>query len=172
MQDHFEVDAADVEPYLKNLAEHKEEIAATVPLTAIQKILLDALARPFEKARASCRKIYDEFLSDMKNFCETYDEIFIYGTGHFGVEVGGWLDKMNISHYKFLTSALNEGGINQITVNGDAKKILALPQLDSPPTTTGIILAMNAKNSQEVIPNLELRGYVNIFYANRLGIHL
>lgn len=171
-QDRFEAKPADVEPYLKFLAKHKGEIVATIQLTAVQKNLLDILSQPFDKARAGCRELYENFLTDMKNFCETYDEIFIYGTGYFGVEIAAQLNAMDCSQCNFLTSNLSAGAANYVKVDSTEKKVIALPMLNSDPDMTGIILAMNAKNSRQVIPNLKLRGYTNIFDANKLGIHL
>ena len=172
IQNKFEVKAADVEPYLKVLSENRSEILGTVPLTDEKKKIIEILAQPFEKARDGCRKIFSDFMDDLKNFYTTYSNIYIYGTGHFGIEVGGWLNNMNCKQYSFLTSQLNAASSQRLEIAGDEKEIIDLPNFNGIPDETGIILAMNARNAKDVSMTLNEKGYKNIFDANKLGIHL
>ena len=172
IQDKFEVKAADVEPYLKVLVENKAEILNTVELTPPKIKVLDILAQPFEKARDDCRKIFSDFMDELKNFYATYSNIYIYGTGYFGVEVGGWLNNMNCKQYSFLTSNLNADSSRRLEIASEEKEIIDLPNFHGIPDETGIILAMNARNAKDVSMTLNEKGYKNIFDANKLGIHL
>ena len=65
------------------------------------------------------------------------------------------------------------GNYNQhMTILEKEKEITDLIALDTAPDKTGIILAMNPKNRQEVLPLLRNKGYENIFDANKLGMHI
>lgn len=172
IQDKFEVKAADVEPYLKILAENKAEILNTVELTPPKIKVIDILAQPFDKARDGCRKIFTEFMNELKNFYATYHNIFIYGTGYFGIEVAGWLNNMNCTQYRFLTSKLNADSSRRLEISGAEKEIIDLPNFSNDPNDAGIILAMNERNAKDVSAILQDKGYKNIFDANKLGIHL
>ena len=171
-QDNFEVKAADVEYYLNTLTENKSEILELVTLSPEKKFLFDALTQPFDDAKRDCRKIYADFLNDLKTFYKARENIFIYGTGNFGVEVGELLGKMNCTRYSFLTSNLGGNYNQRMTISGEEHDMTDLIALAAAPDETGIILAMNDKNKQEVLPLLQKKGYVNIFDANRLGIHI
>ena len=171
-QDNFEVKAGDVEYYLNTLTENKSEILELVTLSPEKKFLFDALTQPFDDAKRDCRKIYADFLNDLKTFYKSRENIFIYGTGNFGVEVGELLSKMNCTRYSFLTSNLGGNYNQRMTISGEEHDMTDLIALAAAPDETGIILAMNDKNKQEVLPLLQKKGYVNIFDANRLGIHI
>ncbi len=172
IQDKFEVKADDVEPYLKILAENKDEILNTVELTPPKIKVIDILAQPFDKARDGCRKIFTEFMNELKNFYATYHNIFIYGTGYFGIEVAGWLNNMNCTQYRFLTSKLNADSSRRLEISGAEKEIIDLPNFSNDPNDAGIILAMNERNAKDVSAILQDKDYKNIFDANKLGIHL
>ena len=172
IQNDFEVKAADIECYLETLSKNKSEILELVTLTPEKKRLLDALTQPFDDAKRDCREIYSDFLNDLRTFYGAHENIFIYGTGNFGVEVGEWLGKMNCNRYSFLTSNLGGNYNQRMTVSGEEHDVTDLIALAAAPNKTGIILAMNNKNKQEVLPLLQKKAYVNIFDANQLGIHI
>ena len=171
-QDNFEVKAGDVEYYLNTLTENKSEILELVTLSPEKKFLFDALTQPFDDAKRDCRKIYADFLNDLKTFYKARENIFIYGTGNFGVEVGELLSKMNCTRYSFLTSNLGGNYNQRMTISGEEHDMTDLIALAAAPDETGIILAMNDKSKQEVLPPLQKKGYVNIFDANKFGMQL
>lgn len=59
-----------------------------------------------------------------------------------------------------------------MTISGEEHAVTDLIALDTASDKTGIILAMNPKNRQEVLPLLQKKNYVNIFDANQLGMHI
>ncbi len=174
VNDKISLNPKEIEYYLKFLEKNKNEILQTVPLEAERKILFEALAQNFESAKADCCKIYNDFLSDLKNFYDRYRNVFIYGTGYFGINISEILNELGCKNYSFVVSSLNGKTSEEILIEGESqpRTITALNELAANPADTGIILAMNKKNSLQVIPSLQEKGYKNIFDGNKLGLHL
>lgn len=174
VNDKFEVKEKEIGVYLDILKKNKAEILKVIPSDSQRKILFEALAQNFDAAKADCLKIYNDFLSDLKNFCGNYENIFIYGNGYFGREIAETLNKIDCKNYSFVVSSLNGKSFEEIFIDGEnqPRKIIDLNSLETNSDNTGIILAMNSKNKLQVIPALESKGYKNIFDGNKLGIHI
>ena len=91
-------------------------------------------------------------------FCNSVDKLYIYGAGHYGQICADILHLLNRKFEKFVVT---EKQGQQPVIKKHA--VIALKELTMNETEDGIIVALNKKNCEEVIPQLHNRNIGKVY---------
>ncbi len=95
---------------------------------------------------------------DLRNFCCSYDKIYIYGAGRMARFAASELERLECKYEAFVVS---DGLSKNEWLYGH--KIFYLAELDIDAKNVGFILGLDRKNTNEVLTSLKEKGYYNIF---------
>lgn len=156
-----------VKYYQQIIRTERSKIFGTLDFNEEKKEKLFIISLPYEDAAVYIRKEYESFVAKLKDFCNIYKDIYIYGAGGIAAEIAQLMDKEKCEYKSFIVSS-EKGNKSMLlghsTIEFSALKTKALNEV-------GIILGLNKKNSGEVLAQLEKSGYHNYMNAGEYSLN-
>lgn len=151
----------------KTFGEYRKQwhLVSTVPPILVWFIVY--MPSPFAEGIARFGSVKGWFLRPFVllhfyHFCKKCKKIYVYGAGVLAQNYADFLEKNGISFEGFLVS--NSDSNEKMLKRHKVSELLAVPY----ETGMGIIIALNEKNKNEVLPLLHENGYREIFRTNIL----
>ncbi len=111
---------------------------------------------------------FNEYIADMTipeefiDFCVSFDEIYVYGTGKIAGIITEWLLITGMDYGGYIVS---DGHRSEARWNG--KPVYVLSEIEAEDDKAGIILGLSRKYHKEVVPILKKKGYRNIYSISK-----
>lgn len=126
---------------------------ASMRMSAVQALMIESvtLLRKYRKCELPS-DVLNPFEERLREYCEKYSTVFIYGAGDIGRKCAEWFEKQGIKYAGFIVSEGENRGDN----------IYKLSEV-SLQENTGVVVAVSKKYEQEIVENLEHVNYNRYF---------
>lgn len=129
-------------------------------LSEMQKEQARILMSSFSICKRRFEKEYQQIADSLKLFSRNYKQIYIYGAGSIATEIAQIMKKENILFEAFVVSDIKVCSTLPDTEHG----VIQLSDVEPEKVNSiGIILALNKKNTKEVLVKLQQHGYKDFF---------
>lgn len=95
---------------------------------------------------------------ELVDFCFSFNKIYVYGTGNNAVRMTNWLYGFGMEYQGYIVS---DGHRKYMEWN--EKPVYVLSEIEDENGEVGIILTLDKRFQPEVLPQLEKKGYRNIY---------